>query len=99
MQALKVFVIFMGLLIVAGLALVVYAMLTRVSEGPGAGAGFDETALALPAGCSLAEARAEAGRLIVRTEGPMGYDPCQQIIIIDLESGEVLGRVRVERGP
>ncbi len=99
MQALKAFVIFMGLLIVAGLALVVYSLVARLSEDTVVSGGFDETSVALPAGCTLAEARAEDGRLIVRIDGPMGQDSCRQIIIVDLESGEVLGRVRFEFGP
>ena len=57
MQAIKGFVVFMGLLIVAGLALVVYALMTRVSDGAGSSDGFDATTVPLPAGCTLAEAR------------------------------------------
>ena len=98
MQALKGFVVFMGLLIVAGLALVVYALVTRVSDGKGPLGGFDATTVPLPAGCTLAEARIEAGRLILRAEGPAERG-CQQVILLDPESGKVLGRVTVAPEP
>ncbi len=94
MQALKGFVVLMGLLIVAGLALVVYALVTRVSDGTGSPSGFDATAVPLPAGCTLAEAHIEAGRLVLRAEGPAERG-CQQVILLDPESGKVLGRVTV----
>ena len=98
MHALKGFVVFMGLLIVAGLALVVYAMVTRVSDGTGSAGGFDATTVPLPAGCTLAEAGIEAGRLILRAEGPAERG-CQQVILLDPESGKVLGRVTVVPEP
>ncbi len=98
MQALKGFVVFMGLLIVAGLALVIYALVTRVSDGTGPSGGFDATTVLLPAGCTLAEAHAEAGRLILRAEGPAERG-CQQVILLDPESGKVLGRVTVAPEP
>lgn len=98
MQAIKGFVVFMGLLIVAGLALVVYALLTRVSDGTGSSGGFDATTVPLPAGCTLADARIEAGRLVLRSEGPAERG-CQQVILLDPESGKVLGRVTVAPGP
>ena len=94
MQAIKGFVVFMGLLIVAGLALVVYALVTRVSDGTGPLGGFGATTVPLPAGCTLAEARIEAGRLVLRTEGPAERG-CQQVILLDPESGKVLGRITV----
>ena len=98
MQAIKGFVVFMGLLIVAGLALVVYALMTRVSDGAGSSDGFDATTVPLPAGCTLAEARIEAGRLILRAEGPAGRG-CQQIILLDPESGKLLGRITIVPEP
>ncbi len=98
MHALKGFVVFMGLLIVAGLALVVYAMVTRVSDGTGSAGGFDATTVPLPAGCTLAEARIEAGRLVLRAEGPAERG-CQQVILLDPESGKVLGRITVAPEP
>jgi hypothetical protein len=101
MQSIKILVIFMGLLILAGLGLLVYGMVNQVSEvaGPGGPGGFDEVEIPLPAGCSVVETRVDGGRLIVRTDGPDSNAPCRKIIIIDLESGEVLGRVQFKLGP
>ncbi len=100
MQSIKALVIFMGLLILAGLGLLVYGVVGRVSElaGPGAPGGFDETVLTLPVGCSVIETRVDGDRLVVRTDGPLGYEQCQKIIIIDLQSGEVLGRIQFKLG-
>ncbi len=99
MQTIKALVIFMGLLILAGLGLLVYGVVGQVSEVSDAGAppeatgGFDETEIPLPAGCSIVETRVDDNRLIVRTDGPLGNKPCQKVIIIDLESGAELGRI------
>lgn len=92
MQALKGLVIGMGILIVLGLALVAYGLVSRVSETGDAATGFGEVSLALPAGCSIAEARGHEGRLILRAEGPEERG-CQQVIVVDMASGEILGRV------
>lgn len=99
MKPLKALVIFMGLLIVVGLGLVVYGMASRVSDLPGTAAGFEAAAVTLPAGCSLAEARIEAGRLVLRADGPAGRADCQQVILLDPESGRELGRVTVAPRP
>ncbi len=99
MRALKTLVIFMGLLIVAGVSLLVYGLATRLSETEEpAPRGAAETALALPEGCTLAEARAEEGRLILRSDGPAARG-CQQVIVLDPESGQVLSRVTVVPRP
>ena len=95
MKSIKALVIFMGLLILAGLGMLVYGVANQVSEvaGPGAPDGFDKTVISLPVGCSVIETRVDGDRLVVRTDGPLGYEQCQKIIIIDLQSGEVLGRI------
>ena len=106
MQSIKALVIFMGLLILAGLGLLVYGLVSQVSEvaGPGgavapdAPGGFDDVDIPLPTGCSVVEARIDGDRLIVRTDEPDSNEPCQKIIIIDLRSGEVLGRVQFKLG-
>ncbi len=111
MKPLKALVFVMGLLILAGLGLLVYGVVGQISEisGPGPGTapgaapgaqdGFEETVVALPAGCSVVETRVDGDRLVVRTDGPPDYGPCQKIIIIDLQSGEVVGRVSIVPQP
>ncbi len=109
MQSIKALVIFLGLLIVAGLVLLVYGVVSQVSEvaGPGdAGAqdggaqgGFDQTTVALPAGCVVAQAELDEGRLVLRTEGPADRPDCQQVILLDATSGAELGRVKIAPQP
>ncbi len=99
MKSLKALVIFMGLLIVAGLGLVAYGMVSQVADDPGAAGGFGETKLLLPAGCRLAEARLDEGRLVLRAEGPADRPDCQQVILLDPASGAELGRVTIAPQP
>lgn len=98
MQALKVLVIVMGALIVLGLALVAYGLATRLAKDRTAADGFGDVDLPLPAGCVIAGARAEAGRLVVRADGPVERG-CQQVVIIDLAEGRILGRVTATSAP
>jgi hypothetical protein len=114
MQSIKALVVFMGLLILAGLGLLVYGVVNQVSEvaapdtpgspgadpgAPGARGGFDAASVALPAGCVLAEARLEDGRLVLRAGGPLDRPDCQQVILLDPESGAELGRVKIAPQP
>ena len=123
MQSIKALVVFMGLLILAGLGLLVYGVVNQVSEvaapdtpgppdppgppgadpgapgGPGVRGGFDAASVALPAGCVLAEARLEDGRLVLRAGGPLGRPDCQQVILLDPDSGAELGRVKIAPQP
>ena len=45
-----------------------------------------------------AEARGEDGRLVVRLDGPAERG-CQQVIVIDMDDGKVLGRVQATPQP
>lgn len=53
---------------------------------------FGGAVLNVGAGCEIAETRADAGRLIVRTEGP---GACRRIHILDLATGASLGTLDV----
>ena len=101
MQSLKALVVFMGLLIVAGLGLLVYGMVSQISDGPDSGAlgGFDAAAVSLPAGCVLAQAELDEGRLVLRADGPVERPDCQQVILLDPESGAELGRITLAPQP
>ncbi len=101
MQSIKALVIFMGLLILAGLGLLVYGVVGRVSEVSDAGVpgGFDETVVPLPVGCTLAQAELDEGRLVLRAEGPADRPDCQQVILLDPDSGAELGRVKIVPQP
>ncbi len=99
MKSIKVLVIFMGLLIVAGLGLLVYGMVNQVSTMTENGNGFDAASVALPAGCELAEARIDEGRLVLRVAGPLGRPDWQQVILLDPDSGVELGRIHIAPKP
>ncbi len=92
MGAIKGFVIGMGVLIVAGLVLLFYGLAGGIGKLGKGGAGFGEVALAVPDGCVIADSRIEAPHLVLRLDGLLERG-CQQVILIDLDSGRVLGRV------
>ncbi len=101
MKSIKAVVIVMGLLILAGLGLLVYGMVNQISKVaiPVVSDGFDAASVALPAGCVLAEARIDEGRLVLRAEGPSSNPECQQVILLDPNRGAELGRVRIAPQP
>ncbi|MFM9844880.1 MAG: hypothetical protein ACKVOI_18115 [Dongiaceae bacterium] len=102
LRALLALVIFMGILIVAGLVVVGVTIAVRLSnlgegEKPAASAGgFGEATVPIPAGCAIVDSRAEGNRLIVRL-GSGGR--CDQLLVIDLRSGAVTGRLNFVPGP
>ena len=89
MRALTALVIVMGVAILAGLALLAYGLVSKIGADQ---VGLSEISLPIPVGCRLADSRIEEGRLLIRVDG-LPEQGCQQIVILDLESGEVLGRV------
>ena len=98
MQALKVLVVVMGLAIVAILAVIIVTVVQRIDDGPAKGEGFGEVALTVPEGCALAQVEAAEGRLVLRLDGPPERG-CQQAVVLDPESGRVLGRIIAAPGP
>jgi hypothetical protein len=98
MQALKALVVVMGILLVVGLILIAFGFVSQLSERPVVSDGFGEKALTLPAGCVIAAAEAAGERLVVRVDGPAERG-CQQVVVLDLASGEILGRLRAAPGP
>ena len=101
MKSIKAVVIVMGLLILAGLGLLVYGMVNQISKVaiPVVSDGFDAASVALPAGCVLAEARIDEGRLVLRIEGPPNNPECQLVILLDPDSGAELGRITLAPQP
>jgi len=87
-------VIFMGILIVAGLVVVGVTIANRLShmgaEDRRIGSSFGEADIPIPAGCEVVESRPDGNRLILRL-GSGGR--CNQLIVIDLRSGAVTGRL------
>jgi hypothetical protein len=86
----------MGILIAAGLGLLIYAVIgglpTTQTEG------FGDTTVVLPPGCVIAEAVVAEGTLVLRADGPMERG-CQLVILLDPETGRERGRVKTQEGP
>ncbi len=90
MRALKVAVVFMGVLIVGGVIVLFTVLAQRMSSssGPIASAVLDE-----PAGTRIAGASAAPDRLVVQLQGG-GPD---RVVVLDTKTGRVLGRVGLAR--
>ncbi len=103
MQALKALVIFMGVLIFAGMGLLVYGLLTRVGvddDGEQATAvmvkPFGLVEATLPAGATVADVSVETGRATVQVRLPDGG---VELHVFDLATGAAHGTVRLKVTP
>ncbi|GAB4394474.1 MAG: hypothetical protein Tsb0032_19960 [Kiloniellaceae bacterium] len=110
MQALKALVIFMGILIMAGMALLVYGLVTRTGGGGGEDiAGGGQQGAGMGGGAAMVDfgtlnlaipdgctiAGSElAGDRLVVRVTGQVGRGCQQLVIVDLASGRELGRVK-----
>jgi hypothetical protein len=101
MRAIKGLVIGMGVLLVGGLALLVYGISQKAGNpeykmfrsNPAAKvpvAGFGETRLPLPEGCDVTEMRPDGPLLYLRI-GPAGA--CERIVVIDAATGLSTGSI------
>jgi len=99
MQALKALVIFMGVLIVAGMALLVYGLMTRVSwdgdekAAAGPSVPFGEVVSTLPEGSTIAGISVDGGRAIVDIRLSDGG---AELRVFDLSTGAPAGNIRLE---
>jgi hypothetical protein len=95
MGAIKALVAVLGLVILAMIGLVIWGLL-RQGESLRQKTSFEELALAVPAGCSLAAVEPGGGELmILRLEGPLERG-CQQAVLVDRAAGQVTGRIRLQ---
>ncbi len=90
MLALKAAVVVMGVLIVAGVAVVVTTIVQRAVAVPGAAAS---SVLDEPAGTRIAGVAAASDRLAVQLQGG-GPD---RVVVLDLRTGHVLARAGLAR--
>ena len=95
MRAVKVLVVVMSVLLVAGLVFLVYGLATGLRLGP---RGFEPIALDLPADCRLADVSVTGDRLLLRLEGPRG-EGCQKALLVGLRDGRVIGEVSLSATP
>jgi hypothetical protein len=106
MQALKALVIIMGVLIFAGMGLLVYGLMTRVTQDDEvsqvsadhrpAPQAFGDVEYNLPAGASVAGVSVDNGRAVVHVRLPGGG---AEIRVFDLATGAVKGRIRLKGTP
>ena len=105
MKLLKGLVVFMGILVLAGMAALAYGLYMKATDPdftffagkPGKGGSstaFGDVSIPLPADCNIVETIAEGARLYLRI-GPVG--PCERIIVINAEDGSVIGTLWVKR--
>lgn len=89
MRGLKAAVIIMGVLIVAGVAVLVVLLAQRVvGAAPSANAMLDE-----PPGTHIVNASTSGDRILLQLQGG-GPD---RVVVLDLRSGHVLGRAALTR--
>ena len=101
MQALKALVIFMSVLIIAGMGLLVYGLMTRVSwddktvqaEAPLASASVS---FALPAGATVESVAVDNGRAVVHVRL---VDGGAEIRLFDLATGAATGTIQLKAAP
>ncbi len=107
MQALKILVVVMGVLIVAGIAVIGVTIYNRLAGGgegrPVAAAdgadgrrGFGTVDLSLPEGCEIVDVIAEGERLIVWSGARAG---CERVYVYDVSDGTLLGTLDITIGP
>ena len=89
MRGLKALVIVMGVLILAGTAVVIATIARRVSQS-GSPAGPVAATLRLPPGCRVAEMTPIGDRLALRLDGD---GDCRQILLVDPGTGAVTGHI------
>lgn len=99
MQALKALVIIMGVLIVGGMGLLVYGLMTRASwesedkRRAAPSVPFGEVVSTLPEGATIARISVDGGRAIVDIRLSDGG---AELRVFDLATGAPAGNIRLE---
>lgn len=88
-KVLKGLVVVMGILILAGLAVITITLVGRSSSSSGGGA-FDGLSLGLPAGSRVVSSAASGARLALTVRLP---DGSERVVIVDMARGKRLGTV------
>lgn len=89
-QGLKTLVIGMGLLILAGVAVIAVTVANRLAA---TGRAHEPVALRLPADATVVETDLDGDRLALRLDTAAG----PRVIVVDVATGEVLRTVEVTR--
>jgi hypothetical protein len=93
MAALKVLVVVLGLLIVVGIAAIIYGVATRLDLKSGASAPVAGR-IALPAGGKIVDMTAAGDRLVLRVALP---DATERLLVVDLAHGRQIGALELVR--
>ena len=101
MQALKALVIIMGVMIFAGMGLLVYGLMTRVSGEDdsarvAAAEAFGKISATLPAGAVVAGVSVDNGRAVVHVRLPDGG---AEVRVFDLATGAATGSIELKAAP
>jgi Family of unknown function (DUF6476) len=101
MRALKVLVVVMGVLLVAGFAVLVATIMSRMSQrsAPAVAvatrpASFGTTTVTFPADSLVMETYGAGDRLVLRLELAGGGE---MLVVLDAATGTELGRINLER--
>ena len=95
-QALKGLVVAMGVLIVAGVAVIVVTIANRMAAMSAARAErTGAIALAVPRGSTVAETIADGDRLVLRLDTPEG----PRVVVVDLGEGAVEATISLVPAP
>jgi hypothetical protein len=100
MPWLKGLVIGLGVLLAAGMGLLVYGFAAKLGKPPAGESGqakgpakaFGAIDLALPAGCAIAGVTPDGARLYLLV-GPAGSS-CERVVVLDAARGAVLGEIK-----
>lgn len=98
MQALKVVVIGLGVLIIISFVLLIYGFYTKIADPEFSvmkrdEAVIEETEILIPAGCSVAEIAPDGPRMFLRLAGEAAA--CARILVVDIESGRQVGALKI----
>ncbi len=94
MRALKALVIGMGVLIVAGLVVLAYAIVDKA--GKPEAASVAQSSIFIPKGAEIAETALGEGRIALRLTLADGSG---RLILIDAATGRVTGTIELKRQP
>jgi len=101
MQALRAVVIIMGVMIIAGMGLLVYGMMTQISWGDeteqsAVAEAFGNVASSLPTGAVVAGVSVDDGRAVVHVRLAGGG---AEVRIFDLDTGAATGTIQLKAAP
>lgn len=97
MRAIKITVIVLGVLIAAGLAIVMVTLGNRfMAGGQGASPGFGQAHLGMPPGARVVHSMADGGRLVVQLELAGGGT---RFLVIEQTSGRLKGSIDIGPTP